>query len=176
MQKTPAHHHIVAWLRMFLHMREWFLGNMWAMTLKGPCSGSGCSSPLLGDNVGSWTFTLPVRQLGAAAELEPISARDRGHFGFGGVGILPTQVHCCAQRGPFRNRSILLSMPTTPNYSSECVIQGGPILPNDPDLSNMSMLSLRATALDVCHSVYGDNGASPDAVDRFYEASASESP
>ena len=41
-------------------------------------------------------------------------------------------------------------------------------------LSEMSMVSTRATALDVCYSVYGETGMSTDAVDRFYEANASE--
>ena len=36
------------------------------------------------------------------------------------------------------------------------------------------MVSTRATALDVCYSVYGETGMSADAVDRFYEANASE--
>lgn len=39
-------------------------------------------------------------------------------------------------------------------------------------LSEMSMVSTRATALDVCYSVYGETGMSADAVDRFYEANA----
>ncbi|TFK72012.1 hypothetical protein BDN72DRAFT_764051 [Pluteus cervinus] len=36
------------------------------------------------------------------------------------------------------------------------------------------MVSLRATSAEVCHSVYGAHGGSPDAIERFYEANASD--
>ncbi|KAF8165704.1 hypothetical protein B0H34DRAFT_690171 [Crassisporium funariophilum] len=39
---------------------------------------------------------------------------------------------------------------------------------------NLSMVSTRATALDVCYSVYGDSPLSPDTVDKFYETNASD--
>ncbi|KAJ7055010.1 hypothetical protein C8F01DRAFT_994690 [Mycena amicta] len=40
--------------------------------------------------------------------------------------------------------------------------------------SNLSLLSTTyATALDVCTTMYGENTATPDAIERFYEASAS---
>lgn len=40
--------------------------------------------------------------------------------------------------------------------------------------SNLSIISIRATALDVCYSVYGETPMSMDAIDRFYETSASK--
>ncbi|KAF8638540.1 hypothetical protein AX17_002083 [Amanita inopinata Kibby_2008] len=42
----------------------------------------------------------------------------------------------------------------------------------DTNYSNLPMISMRATALEVCYSVYGENATSLDAVDRFYEANA----
>ncbi|TFK43881.1 hypothetical protein BDQ12DRAFT_596847 [Crucibulum laeve] len=42
-----------------------------------------------------------------------------------------------------------------------------------PSSSGVSLMSTRATALDVCHSVYGEDATSADALDRFYEANAS---
>ncbi|KAF5388046.1 hypothetical protein D9615_000706 [Tricholomella constricta] len=41
------------------------------------------------------------------------------------------------------------------------------------EFSNMSVVSLRATSLDVCEYVYGDSVASMDAITRFYEPNAS---
>jgi hypothetical protein len=43
-------------------------------------------------------------------------------------------------------------------------------------MSNMSVVSLHATALEVCDFVYGDNDmpAPLDAIDHFYETSASQ--
>jgi hypothetical protein len=41
-------------------------------------------------------------------------------------------------------------------------------------VSNMSMISIRATALDVCEYVYGDSTAPFDAIARFYETNASQ--
>jgi hypothetical protein len=38
----------------------------------------------------------------------------------------------------------------------------------------MSVLSLRATSLDVCEYVYGDSAPSVDAISRFYEPNASK--
>lgn len=40
---------------------------------------------------------------------------------------------------------------------------------------NLSMVATRATVLDVCYSVYGESTVSTDAVDNFYETSASKS-
>jgi hypothetical protein len=40
---------------------------------------------------------------------------------------------------------------------------------------NLSMVTTRATVLDVCYSVYGESTLSTDAVDNFYETSASKS-
>lgn len=40
---------------------------------------------------------------------------------------------------------------------------------------NLPVISMRATALEVCYSVYGENATSIDAVDRFYESNASKS-
>jgi len=37
---------------------------------------------------------------------------------------------------------------------------------------NLPVISMRATALEVCYSVYGENATSIDAVDRFYESNA----
>ncbi|KAF8659132.1 hypothetical protein AX16_001902 [Volvariella volvacea WC 439] len=50
--------------------------------------------------------------------------------------------------------------------------QESPIIPRNYDASNLSMISLRAAAVEVCQSVYGDNRFSVDAVDRFYETNA----
>lgn len=38
----------------------------------------------------------------------------------------------------------------------------------------MSITSTRATALDVCYSVYGENPVSGDAADDYYETNARE--
>lgn len=37
------------------------------------------------------------------------------------------------------------------------------------------MVTTRATVLDVCYSVYGESAVSTDAVNNFYETSASKS-
>lgn len=46
-------------------------------------------------------------------------------------------------------------------------------------LSNHSSVSImsttHATAVDVCATMYGENAASSDTIDRFYESSASAS-
>jgi hypothetical protein len=44
-----------------------------------------------------------------------------------------------------------------------------------PRISNLSIITLQASAIDVCYSVYGDNPTSSDAIERFYEANASKS-
>jgi len=46
--------------------------------------------------------------------------------------------------------------------------------PTHPRSPNISILSTRATALDVCYSVYGEGPMSTDAVDKYYETSACE--
>jgi hypothetical protein len=40
---------------------------------------------------------------------------------------------------------------------------------------NLSVVTTRATVLDVCYSVYGESTLSTDAVDSFYETNASKS-
>ena len=40
-----------------------------------------------------------------------------------------------------------------------------------PDLS---VMTTRATALDVCYSVYGESHVSVDSIDNYYETNASE--
>lgn len=40
---------------------------------------------------------------------------------------------------------------------------------------NLSMVTRRATVLDVCYSVYGESTLSTDDVDNFYETNASTS-
>ena len=40
---------------------------------------------------------------------------------------------------------------------------------------NLSVVTTRATVLDVCYSVYGESTLSTDAVDSFYETNASTS-
>ena len=40
---------------------------------------------------------------------------------------------------------------------------------------NLSMVTTRATVLDVCYSVYGESTLSTDDVDNFYETNASKS-
>ncbi|PFH47811.1 hypothetical protein AMATHDRAFT_197516 [Amanita thiersii Skay4041] len=44
----------------------------------------------------------------------------------------------------------------------------------DSALNNLPVVSMRATALEVCYSVYGENATSMEAVDRFYEPNAGE--
>jgi hypothetical protein len=39
---------------------------------------------------------------------------------------------------------------------------------------NLSVITTRATVLDVCYSVYGESTLSTDAVDSFYETNASK--
>lgn len=46
--------------------------------------------------------------------------------------------------------------------------------PTQSPTSGLSMVTTRNTALDICHSVYGDAMLPPDAIDEFYESSASE--
>lgn len=46
--------------------------------------------------------------------------------------------------------------------------------PSMSTISNMSMISICATALDVCEYVYGDGVTPFDAIARFYETNASE--
>lgn len=50
-----------------------------------------------------------------------------------------------------------------------------PTRSTEGDSPNLSMVTTRATVLDVCYSVYGENTVSTDAVDNFYETSASKS-
>lgn len=45
----------------------------------------------------------------------------------------------------------------------------------DTAYPNYPLISMRATALEVCYSVYGENATSLDAVDRFYESNAGKS-
>ncbi|KAG6866126.1 hypothetical protein C0991_008434 [Blastosporella zonata] len=42
-------------------------------------------------------------------------------------------------------------------------------------VSNMSVMSIRATSLDVCEFVYGERTSSMDAISRFYEPNATTS-
>lgn len=42
--------------------------------------------------------------------------------------------------------------------------------------SSLSVVSLHTTALEICQSVYGEQPSTYDAIERFYEASASEYP
>lgn len=42
------------------------------------------------------------------------------------------------------------------------------------NFSNLSVVSMHATALEVCYSVYGETPTTSDAIERFYEADASE--
>ncbi|KAF8897898.1 hypothetical protein BD779DRAFT_1432771 [Infundibulicybe gibba] len=51
--------------------------------------------------------------------------------------------------------------------------QSEPVPSSMSDASRLSVVSCRATALEVCYAVYGESSASIDAVDRFYEANAS---
>ncbi|KAF9462062.1 hypothetical protein BDZ94DRAFT_1298853, partial [Collybia nuda] len=44
--------------------------------------------------------------------------------------------------------------------------------PTSPEPSNMSLISVRATSLDVCEYVYGESLASMDAIGRYYEPNA----
>ncbi|KAJ7584363.1 hypothetical protein C8J56DRAFT_789541 [Mycena floridula] len=44
---------------------------------------------------------------------------------------------------------------------------------NLTSLSNLSVVSIHATALDVCFAVYGETSTSTDVIERFYEADAS---
>lgn len=46
--------------------------------------------------------------------------------------------------------------------------------PSSPKPSNMSLISVRTTSLDVCEYVYGESRASMDAIGRYYEPNASE--
>ncbi len=41
------------------------------------------------------------------------------------------------------------------------------------DDSNLSIVSMHATALDICYTIYGEATLSPEIIDRFYESSAS---
>ena len=50
-----------------------------------------------------------------------------------------------------------------------------PTRSNEATSPNLSIVTTRATALDVCYSVYGESTLSTDAVDNFYETSASKS-
>lgn len=45
---------------------------------------------------------------------------------------------------------------------------------NVSDVSSMSVVSIRATSLDVCEYVYGEGVTSMDVVSRFYEPNASK--
>jgi hypothetical protein len=45
--------------------------------------------------------------------------------------------------------------------------------PSMSTISNMSIISIRDTSLDVCEYVYGDSLAPFDAIARFYETNAS---
>ena len=49
------------------------------------------------------------------------------------------------------------------------------LFPTESNSPNLSMVTTRATVLDVCYSVYGENTMSTDALDDFYETSASKS-
>jgi len=65
-----------------------------------------------------------------------------------------------------------VAFPTTSATRPNSIIASKPAVTTN--FTNMSMVSLHATALEVCHSVYGDDPVSLDTIDRFYEASASE--
>ncbi|KAF8716419.1 hypothetical protein AX14_012361 [Amanita brunnescens Koide BX004] len=56
-----------------------------------------------------------------------------------------------------------MSSPLIAPAPQDAAEQNYPILP---------VISMRATALEVCYSVYGENATSIDAVDRFYESNA----
>lgn len=59
------------------------------------------------------------------------------------------------------------SATTTTNMSSSKALSR-----ND---SSLSIVSMHATALDVCHTIYGEATLSTEVINRFYESSASES-
>ncbi|KAF8806246.1 hypothetical protein BYT27DRAFT_7102590 [Phlegmacium glaucopus] len=50
-----------------------------------------------------------------------------------------------------------------------------PTCSSESNSPNLSMVTTRATILDVCYSVYGEGTVSTDAMDNFYETSASKS-
>ena len=58
----------------------------------------------------------------------------------------------------------IMNSPQVPNAMNSIPFP----VPMSPDLS---IISTRMTALDVCHSVYGEGGA--DTVDNYYEPNAS---
>ena len=49
-----------------------------------------------------------------------------------------------------------------------------PTRPGEGSSPNLSMVTRRATVLDVCYSVYGESTLSTDDVDNFYETNASK--
>ncbi|KAJ7865692.1 hypothetical protein B0H13DRAFT_2067523 [Mycena leptocephala] len=64
------------------------------------------------------------------------------------------------------------STPTTPSPKEKDTALTRHSLSNHSNMSVMS--STYATALDVCTTMYGESSASSDAVERFYESSASD--
>ncbi|KAJ7682094.1 hypothetical protein DFH06DRAFT_1160207 [Mycena polygramma] len=66
----------------------------------------------------------------------------------------------------------MMTPAATPNEVDETAVMRRQSLSNH---SNMSIVSAtHATAVDVCATMYGENSATSDAVERFYESSASE--
>lgn len=63
---------------------------------------------------------------------------------------------------------------------STSIMMSSPLIASAPqdaaasNYPNLPVISMRATALEVCYSVYGENATSIDAVDRFYESNASK--
>ena len=76
--------------------------------------------------------------------------------------------------------SLLLSM-STAHQVVLSTSMSSPLITSAPqdaaasNYPNLPVISMRATALEVCYSVYGENATSIDAVDRFYESNASKS-